>query len=112
HLGCFDAATGHIVWQKNLPADFGTKIPAWGMAGAPLVDGDQLIVLAGGKPNAMVVSLEKLTGKERWRALDGPEPGYCAPAILEFGGQRELILWHPDAGVGLNTAHCHNIWQT
>ena len=79
NLFCFDVATGQIVWQKNLPADFGTKIPAWGMAGAPLVDGDQLIVLAGGTPGAMVVSLDKQTGKERWRALDGPEPGYCAP---------------------------------
>ena len=86
-LFCFDVATGHILWQKNLPTDFGTKLPAWGMAGAPLVDGDQLIVLAGGTPGAMVVSLDKLTGKELWRALDGPEPGYCAPVILEFGGR-------------------------
>ena len=79
HLFCFDVASGHIIWQKNLPTDFGTKVPAWGMAGAPLVDGDQLIVLAGGTPGAMVVSLDKQTGKELWRALDGPEPGYCAP---------------------------------
>ena len=52
--------------------------PQWGMAAAPLVDGDQLIVLAGGKPGALVVSLDKHTGDERWRALDDKEPGYCA----------------------------------
>jgi outer membrane protein assembly factor BamB len=111
HLFCFDVATGHILWQKNLPTDFGTKIPAWGMAGAPLVDGDQLIVLAGGTPGAMVVSLDKLTGQERWRALDGPEPGYCAPVILEFGGQRQLIIWHPQAVVGLNPTTGKTLWQ-
>ena len=33
HLFCFDVASGKIIWQKNLPTDFGTKIPAWGMAG-------------------------------------------------------------------------------
>ena len=86
-------------------------MPAWGMAGAPLVDGDQLIVLAGGTPGAMVVSLDKQTGKERWRALDGPEPGYCAPVILEFGGQRQLIIWHPQAVVGLNPATGKTLWQ-
>src|SRR5207237_1520644 len=86
HLFCFDAATGHIVWQKNLPTDFGTKVPQWGMAGAPLVDGEQLIVLAGGKPGAMVMSFDKKTGDERWRALDGPEPGYCPRVILEYSG--------------------------
>ena len=111
HLFCFDVTNGHIFWQKNFPADFGTKIPAWGLAGAPLVDGDQLIVLAGGRPGAMVVSLDKLTGKERWCALDGPEPGYCAPVILEFGGQRQLIIWHPQAVVGLNPANGKTLWQ-
>jgi outer membrane protein assembly factor BamB len=111
HLFCFDVATGHIFWQKNLPADFGTKVPAWGLAGAPLVDDDQLIVLAGGTPGAMVVSLDKLTGKEKWRALDGPEPGYCAPVILEFGSQRQMIIWHPQAVVGLNPANGKTLWQ-
>jgi outer membrane protein assembly factor BamB len=81
HLFCFDAATGDVNWQKYLPEDFGTQVPVWGMAGAPLVDGEQLIVLAGGTPGAMVVSLDKRTGKERWRALEGKEPGYCAPVI-------------------------------
>ena len=91
-----------FIWQKHLPTDFGTELPAWGMAGAPLVDGDQLIVLAGGKPGAMVVSLDKRTGQERWRALDGKEPGYCAPVILEIGGQRQLIVWHPAAVAALD----------
>jgi outer membrane protein assembly factor BamB len=111
NLFCFDVADGKIIWQKNLPADFGTKIPSWGMAGAPLVDGDQLIVLAGGTPGAMVVSFDKLTGQERWRALDGPEPGYSAPVILEFGGKRQLIIWHPRAVVGLNPADGKVLWQ-
>ena len=111
NLFCLDVNTGHVIWQKNLPTDFGTKVPAWGTAGAPLVDGDQLIVLAGGKPGAMVVSLDKLTGKERWRALDGPEPGYCSPVILEFGGKRQLIIWHPQAVVGLDPADGKVLWQ-
>jgi outer membrane protein assembly factor BamB len=111
NLFCFDVETGRIVWQKYLPTDFGTDIPAWGMAAAPLIDGDQLIVLAGGKPGAMVVSLDKNTGAERWRALDGKEPGYCAPVILEFGGRRQLIIWHPAAVVGLDPATGKELWQ-
>ncbi len=111
NLFCFETATGRIIWQKNLPTDFGTDVPAWGMAGAPLVDGDQLIVLVGGKPGAMVVSFDKKTGDERWRALDGPEPGYCSPVILEYGGRRELIVWHPQAVVGLNPVDGKVLWK-
>jgi outer membrane protein assembly factor BamB len=81
------------------------------MAGAPLVDGDQLIVLAGGNPGALVVSLDKNTGAERWRALDAKEPGYCPPVVLVFGGRRKLIVWHPEAVVGLDPADGAVLWQ-
>jgi outer membrane protein assembly factor BamB len=111
HLFCFDVASGDIVWQKHLPTDFGTEIPVWGMAAAPLVDGERLIVLAGGKPNRMVVSLNKNTGEEIWSALDGKEPGYCPPVILEFGGQRQLIIWHPAAVVGLDPSNGEFFWR-
>jgi outer membrane protein assembly factor BamB len=111
HLFCFDVRSGDIIWQKYLPTDFGTELPAWGMAGAPFVDGDQLIVLAGGKPNALVISLDKNTGNAKWRALDGKEPGYCAPVILEFGGHRQLIIWHPAAIVGLDPKTGHLLWS-
>ena len=111
HLFCFNVKSGDVVWQKHLPTEFGTELPAWGMAGAPLVDGEQLIVLAGGKPDALVVSLDKNTGDERWRALDGKEPGYCAPIILKFGGQRQLIIWHPAAVVGLNPTDGAVRWE-
>jgi outer membrane protein assembly factor BamB len=110
HLFCLNAATGDVIWKKHLPTDFGTELPTWGMAGAPLVDGDQLIVLAGGKPGALVVSLDKQTGEERWRALDGDEPGYCAPIILEIGGRRQLIVWNPAAVVGLDPADGTELW--
>lgn len=111
HLFCFDAATGKVVWQKHLPNDFGTELPAWGMAAAPLVDGDQLIILAGGKPAATVISLDNHTGTERWRSLDAKEPGYCPPVILEFGGRRQLIIWHPEAVVGLDPANGMELWS-
>jgi outer membrane protein assembly factor BamB len=111
HLFCFDVASGNVIWQKHLPTDYGTKLPDWGMAAAPLVDGDQLILLAGGKPDALVISLDKHTGDERWRALDDREPGYCPPVILEFGGRRQLIVWHPAAVVGLDLANGTPLWS-
>jgi outer membrane protein assembly factor BamB len=111
HLFCFDVESGDIVWQKHFPSDFGTEVPVWGMAAAPLVDGDQLIVLAGGKPGRMVLSLNKNTGEVNWKALDGKEPGYCPPVILEFGGERQLVIWHPAAVVGLDPTNGEKLWE-
>lgn len=97
HLKCLDVASGDVVWEKNLGTDFGMKLPSWGMAAPPLVDGDQLIILAGGANGALVVSFDKRTGKELWRSLDDEGVGYCPPVIFEYGGKRQLIVWHPTA---------------
>jgi outer membrane protein assembly factor BamB len=52
-----------------------------------------------------------MTGAERWRALDAREPGYCPPVILEFGGKRQLIVWHPEAVVGLDPSNGAILWR-
>jgi outer membrane protein assembly factor BamB len=94
-LRCLDAATGRLIWSKNYTADFGTKMNPWGMAAAPLVDRQKLIVIAGGANHAALVALDRQTGAEIWRALDSPDPGYSAPVIIECGGTRQLIVWCP-----------------
>jgi outer membrane protein assembly factor BamB len=111
HLLCLSAADGAIVWQKHLPTDFGTELPTWGMAAAPLVDGDQLIVLVGGSDGALVVSFDKRTGKERWRSLEDPQVGYAPPVIYEFGGKRQLIIWHAAAVTAIDPADGAQLWE-
>jgi outer membrane protein assembly factor BamB len=111
HLWCLDARSGQVIWQKYLPDEAGTVVPEWGMAAAPLVDGQQLIVLAGAKPGGTVISFDKLTGQERWRALEENEPGYCPPVIFEIGGRRQLIIWHPRALASLEPANGQLLWE-
>ncbi len=107
---CFDAESGEIVWQTNFVKTFGTKLPTWGMAASPLVVGNQLITLVGGE-NALVVSFDKKTGKEIWRALDDPAIGYCPPVLYEFGGVPQVIVWHPTAVSSLDPATGDLIWS-
>ena len=111
HMFCFDAASGAMIWNKNFPEDFGTELPTWGMAASPLVDGDQLITLVGGANGGLVVCFEKRTGQELWRALDDPAIGYCPPMMFEFGGRRQLIIWHPAAVTSLDPETGDVIWE-
>lgn len=108
---CFQAQTGEILWQKNFKQDFKTTLPIWGMASAPLVDGEQLITLVGGAGGATVVSFDKATGKELWRAINDPQVGYAPPRILTFGQTRQLIIWHPDAVSALDPATGSKFWD-
>ena len=111
HLFCFDAITGDEIWKSNFQTDFGTTLPVWGMAASPLIDDNRLITLVGGKNGALVVAFDKVTGKEIWRSLDDPGVGYCPPVIYEFGGRKQLIIWHPSAVSALDPKTGHVLWE-
>jgi outer membrane protein assembly factor BamB len=111
-LTALEAATGRVIWHKDFVRDFGAEVPSWGMASAPLVDGDRLIVVAGGEPDAKVMAFNKHTGEEIWRALSSAwEPGYNQPTIIEAAGVRQLIIWHPRAVSALDPATGRVYWD-
>lgn len=96
HLYCFDVKSGDVVWQKDLAKEYQFDVPLWGFAGHPLVDGQRLICLVGGR-GSVCVAFDKDSGKEIWKALSSSQPGYAPPMIYEVDGQRQLILWHPES---------------
>ena len=111
-LSCFDVETGELIWRVDYIEDYDTFVPTWGIAGAPLVDGDRLIALVGGEPDALVVAFDKHTGREIWRALKVVgELGYGQPVIYEAGGVRQLIVWHPAALVALDPTTGNVYWE-
>ena len=111
-LLCLNVKDGSVIWQHHYVKEFGTTVPVWGMAGAPLVDGGLLICLVGGEPNAKVVAFDKLTGKEKWRALAADsEPGYSQPYLVANGKQRQLIVWHAAAVSSLDPATGNVLWE-
>ena len=101
NLVCVNAADGKLIWEKDFKKEFGIATPLWGFSGHPLVDGNKVICLAGGE-GSVAVAYDKNSGKEIWRALSAKEPGYAPPMIYEFGGKRQLIIWHPEAVNGLD----------
>ena len=91
HLHCLDAAGGKLLWKKEPGVDYKVRMPIWGIASAPLVDGELVIVQIGGADGACLVALDKRTGAEKWRALDD-QASYSAPIIIRQAGRRVLGL--------------------
>ena len=111
-LFCLDVATGRVLWEKDYVAEYGTSVPTWGIVSAPLVNGERLITVVGGEPDALVVAFDKHTGEEIWRAIDvTSEMGYAQPIIYEAGGARQLIIWHPQALASLDPETGEIYWE-
>jgi outer membrane protein assembly factor BamB len=109
-LVCLDTADGDVVWGKYLKAEYEIKLPIWGIAAAPLAEDDLLIVHIGGENNACLVAFDKVTGKEKWRALDD-RASYSAPIIIKQAGKRVLVCWTGDSVAGLDPATGKLHWQ-
>jgi outer membrane protein assembly factor BamB len=114
NLLCLDADKGKVIWSKDFVKDFKAPVPVWGFAAHPLLDGDKLICLVGGKDH-IVVAFDKNTGAEKWHALSfkkgSTEIGYCPPMIYTIGGKRQLIIWHPESVNGLHPETGELYWS-
>jgi hypothetical protein len=111
-LFCLNAGTGKPIWSRDFLQDYEAALPVWGFAAHPLVDGNQLICLVGGSDERLVVSFDKMTGKELWASEScGGDFGYSPPMIYEFGGKRQLIIWHTKAVLGLEPETGKRIWR-
>lgn len=109
-LRCIEIGSGSLVWSKHLPTDYKTETPIWGYAGHPLVVDDLLYCLVGGE-GSVAVAFDKRTGREVWRALSATEPGYCPPTLIEHGGVKQLLIWHPQSLNSLNLRTGEVYWS-
>ena len=108
-LRCLKVKDGSLVWKKSFKKDMNAKVPIWGFASHPLIDGDLLYTMVGGKGQG-IVAFDKNTGDIKWKALDC-ETGYCPPTIIKRGGVRQLIVFHPKAVVGMNPENGKQYWS-
>ena len=73
-VACLQVKDGKIVWRRSLTGDFGGRVPMWSYRESPLIDGDRLICTPG-SDDAMLVALDKLTGKTIWQSKVPAAPG-------------------------------------
>lgn len=100
HLHCFDAATGAVLWKRDLNKEYAIRMPIWGIAAAPLIYQNLVILQIGGK-DACVVALNKETGQETWTSLQD-RASYAAPVLTKQAGQDVVACWTGDSVAGLH----------
>ena len=65
----------------------------WGYSESPLVDGDKLICIPGGRQGT-VAAFDKMTGKLLWRSTDLTDGSqYSSLIIAELGGLRQYVVF-------------------
>ena len=87
-VACLQVNDGKVVWRRSLTSDFGGRVPMWSYRESPLVDGEKLICTPGGD-DAMLVALDKQTGKTIWQTkMPGASGGSPAGPLSSRAGDR------------------------
>ncbi len=103
---CFEAASGKVVWSKNLQKATGLPVPGWGFGGSPCVQGDLLLLNLGESGAA----LEKATGKGVWKSAAG-EAGYSTPVPVRRGDEEFLLVSSGKAYAAVDPRTGREAWR-
>jgi outer membrane protein assembly factor BamB len=122
---CLDLATGRLIWKRDTAKEWRVPEPFFGVGSTPWLEGDELIVMVGGQPNATVAALDAATGKTRWEnvgqtnwegvaALGWPGEApyqwsgeeklasYSSPVAASIHGRRQVLCFTRQGLVSLN----------
>lgn len=122
-LGCFDVE-GHKVWKFDVQERYGSLKIQFGMTSTPVLDGDRLylqLIHGDGNPatrEALVVCLDKLTGRELWKqprpspASDENEHSYASPIVYRDAERAFLLTHGADYVIAHSLEDGHELWRS
>ena len=109
-LAAVDTASGQEIWRHDLKKTLGARPPTWGVSTSPLVDGDRLILDAGGRGGHSIVALDRATGEPVWHS-ETDKAGYATPLPLSLGESRQVVLFTATQVVGVDPADGRVLWK-
>ena len=92
-LHCLQLATGELVWKRDFRTGYLVRQDFFGTASTPLIEGSLLIANVGAPGGPCVVGLDKLTGREVWRAGKEWGPSYASPVPATLYGKRRVFVF-------------------
>lgn len=83
-------ANGDPLWSRQLRTEHEAEDGYFGAGSTPIVVGDQLIAVIGGRDGAGIVAVDTRDGKTRWTATD-QEAAYASPVTMQVDGKTRVI---------------------
>ena len=97
--------------RKDYVKDYGGQMPTWGFCGMPLVDGDKVILIPGGRQGDLVAVNNK-TGETVWRSKEPTDKvSHSSPILVEIGGVRQIVLFTDASVAGVQASDGHLLWR-
>jgi outer membrane protein assembly factor BamB len=110
-VACFSAEDGAERWAVDTQKEFGQRAIRWGHAESVLIHGNLAVCTPGGE-KALMVALDKMTGKTVWTCsgLDD-KAAYCSPLLIDDGERRLITTATAKHIVGIDIRNGDLLWK-
>ena len=117
-LSCLDTKDGKLVWQVDPLQKYALKNLVFGVAGSPLVDGNQVYVSVGGKEatgvkdSSVIVAYDRIKGDVAWKnPSDNSASSYSSPILVGKGDGQQLLFLTGAGLTSLVPGSGKQLWQ-
>lgn len=109
-LSCLDAASGSIVWKRDIVNEFSGRKIKWLNATSPLVI-DNVIYVGGGGAGETFLAFDKSSGKLIWKSGDETIT-HATPRLATIDGSRQVIFFTQSGLVSVSADTGKELWRT
>jgi outer membrane protein assembly factor BamB len=109
-LVCLDRETLKEKWRVDGRRGFHNTLPLFGHAESPVVDGNLVFFVPGGR-DTNVVALDRFTGRIAWICKGiGERPGYNTPLVIHLPERTLLVTFTAYELMGIDAGNGHLLW--
>tara|TARA_R110002095_G_scaffold166270_2_gene144277 strand:- start:1071 stop:2603 length:1533 start_codon:yes stop_codon:yes gene_type:complete len=106
-LYCLNLEDGTLVWHRDCLKDFDVPPGFFGVGSTPILEGDKLIVMVGGKPNSGMVAFNAVTGKTVWENVgkdvwNGTSTGWERMPVYKWRGNEKISSYSSPLAVTIH----------
>jgi outer membrane protein assembly factor BamB len=106
-LNALDAATGALVWSRNVSSDTHIKVPGWGFSSSPLVVDGRVVVAASGA----LAAYDENTGERRW-TVASTGASYSSPQLMTLDGVPQIVLLTGNGAKSVSPSTGAVLWES
>lgn len=107
-LSCFDAASGELVWKRDVMSEFAGRNIKWHNATSPVLDGDRIYVGGGGAGQSFLAFAKN--GSLIWKSGD-EEITHATPTLAEIDGKKQIIFFVQSGLVSVDPENGEELWR-
>jgi outer membrane protein assembly factor BamB len=109
-LDCLDAATGKLIWTRDIIKENELRNTYFGKCSSPLLADDLVVVTGGMTKRASLLAYRQGDGKLAWSA-GHDEASFSSPVLVTLGGKRQILSVNAASIAAHDLKDGHILWE-